>query len=106
MSNTKLYTLVRLHKGKEEVYMTDSLPKVKARKKTLENSQRNQRMNYRIREALDNELKYKRPPSFNFDPSGDAGSAKYIKRKAKAKRIKQKNPRNSQGEKGDNNVDA
>lgn len=91
---TTLHTLVRTHGGKETVYMTDSLPKVKARKKALEQSQRGQRMNYSIRPALPEELKYRRPPSFNFDPSGDAGSDKYLRRKAKAKRIKQKNPRN------------
>lgn len=88
-----LYTLVKTHGGKETVYMTDVLPKVKARKKALETSQRGQRPNYSIRPANEDELKYRRPPSFNFDPSGDAGSAKYIRRKAKAKRIKQKNPR-------------
>ncbi len=91
---TTLHTLVKIHGGKETVYMTDVLPKVKARKKTLEQSQRGQRLNYHIRPALPEELKYRRPPSFNFDPSGDAGSSKYLKRKAKAKRIKQKNPRN------------
>ena len=74
--------------------MTDVLAKVKARKKALEVSQRGQRMNYSIRPALPEELKYRRPPSFNFDPSGDAGSRRYLARKAKAKRIKQKNPRN------------
>lgn len=88
-----LHTLVRTHGGKETVYMTDTLPKVKARKRALETSQRNQRMNYSIRPAHENELKYRRPPSFNFDPSGDAGSKKYLTRKANAKRIKQKNPR-------------
>lgn len=88
-----LYTLVRIQSGKEIVYMTDSLPKVKARKKALEQSQRWQRTNYSIRPANADELKYRRPPSFNFDPSGDAGSKKYRNRKAKAKRIKQKNPR-------------
>lgn len=89
-----LHTLVKIHGGKETVYMTDVLPKVKARKKALENSQRGQRPNYSIRPAHPEELKYRRPPSFNFDPSGDAGSSSYIRRKAKAKRIKQKNPRN------------
>ena len=73
--------------------MTDTLPKVKARKTALETSQRKQRTNYSIRPANEDEEKYRRPPSFNFDPSGDAGSKKYLDRKAKAKRIKQKNPR-------------
>ncbi len=91
---TTLYTLVKIQSGKETVYMTDALPKVKARKKALEQSQRGQRTNYSIRPANPDELKYRRPPSFNFDPSGDAGSRKYVSRKAKAKRIKQKNPRN------------
>jgi hypothetical protein len=91
---TTLYTLVKTQSGKETVYMTDVLPKVKARKKALEQSQRGQRPNYSIRPAHPEELKYRRPPSFNFDPSGDAGSSKYLHRKAKAKRIKQKNPRN------------
>ena len=91
---TTLYTLVKIQSGKETVYMTDVFPKVKARKKALEQSQRGQRSNYSIRAALPEELKYRRPPSFNFDPSGDAGSKKYLSRKAKAKRIKQKNPRN------------
>lgn len=89
---TTLHTLVKIHGGKETVYMTDVLSKVKARKKALEQSQRGQRPNYNIRPALPEELKYRRPPSFNFDPSGDTNN--YRKRKAKAKRIKQKNPRN------------
>jgi hypothetical protein len=87
----KLFTLVSVKKGKETVYMTDSLPKVKARKKALETSQRKQHTNYNIRPANEGEVKYRRPPSFNFDPSGDTEN--YRKRKAKAKRIKQKNPR-------------
>lgn len=51
-----LHTLVRTHGGKETVYMTDTLPKVKARKKALETSQRGQRANYSIRPALENAL--------------------------------------------------
>lgn len=89
-----LFTLVLTKSGKEIIYMTDTLKKVKARKKTLENSQRGQRTNYSIRAAHEGEEKYQRPPSFNFDPSGDAGSRKHIQRKARVKRIKQKNPRN------------
>ena len=75
----KLHTLVLTKGGKETVYMTDSLPKVKARKKALETSQRGQRNNYSIRPAHENEVKYMRPPSFNFDPSGDAGSRRKTK---------------------------
>jgi hypothetical protein len=90
---SKLFTLVLTKSGKEVAYMTDTLVKVKARKKTLENSQRGIRTNYSIRPALEDEEKYRRPPNFNFDPSGDAGSKKYLQRKARAKRIKQKNPR-------------
>lgn len=89
----KLFTLVSTKSGKEIIYMTDIFTKVKARKKVLENSQRKMNNNYSIRPAIEGEEKYRRPPSFNFDPSGDAGSGKYIKRKAKAKRVKQKNPR-------------
>lgn len=95
-SVTMLYDLVLVKSGKETVYMTDTLPKVKARKRALETSQRKDRPNYVIREAEDN-VKYRRPPSFNFDPSGDAGSKKYLKRKANAKRIKQKNRRKDHG---------
>jgi hypothetical protein len=73
--------------------MTDVLTKVKARKKVLENSQRGQRTNYSIRPALEDEEKYRRPPNLNFNPSGDAGSRKHLHRIARAKRIKQKNPR-------------
>jgi len=59
----------------------------------LEVSQRNQGgAGYVIVEAGDN-VKYRRPPAMNFDPSGDAGSRKYLKRKAASKRIRQKNPR-------------
>ena len=90
----QLHTLVLIKSGKEIVYMVDSLKKVKARKKALETSQRKQGNNYSIRPSLEDEVKYRRPPSLNFDPSGDAGSRKYLNRKAKAKRIKQKNPRN------------
>ncbi len=90
---SKLFTLVLTKSGKETIYMTDTMIKVKARKKALETSQRGIRTNYSIRPALEDEEKYRRPPSFNFDPSGDAGSKKYLNRKARAKRIKQKNPR-------------
>lgn len=91
---SKLFTLVSIKSEQEIVYMTDVLKKVKARKKALETSQRGTRTNYSIRPATDDEEKYQRPPSFNFDPSGDAGSKKHNHRKARAKRIKQKNPRN------------
>lgn len=89
----KLFTLVLTKSDKEVVYMTNTLKKVKARKKVLETSQRGQQKKYSIRPANEDEVKYQRPPSFNFNPSGDAGSKKHIKRKARAKRIKQKNPK-------------
>ena len=88
----QLYSLVLVTSSKETVYMTDSLKRVKARKKALETSQRGQRNNYVVRPSVEDEEKYQRPPSFNFDPSGDAGSRKHNLRKARAKRIKQKNP--------------
>ena len=96
MKGYMLYTLIQTKSGKEVVYMTDTFKKVKARKAALENSQRGQRTYYSIRLANDDEDKYRRPPSFNFDPSGDAGSSSYIHRKQKAKRIKQKNQRPKQ----------
>lgn len=85
----KLYTLTE----HDVIYMVDSFKRVKARKKQLEDSQRGQKKRYMIREALVDEVKYMRPPNMNFCPSGDAGSAKHIKRKARVKRIKQKNAR-------------
>ncbi len=91
--SSKLFSLVHTSSNKETVYMTDVLTKVKARKKQLETSQRGKKTNYSIRPANENEEKYQRPPSMNFDPSGDANSKKYRNRKARAKRIKQKNPK-------------
>ncbi len=73
--------------------MVDNLKKVKARKKQLKTSRRKENINYLIRPSNEDEQKYERPPSFNFDPSGDAGHRSYLNRKAKAKRIRQKNPR-------------
>lgn len=95
---SKLFTLVHVRSGKEEIYMTDVWTKVKARKKVLETSQRGKKTNYSIRPATEDEEKYRRPPSFNFDPSGDAGSKKHRHRKARAKSIKQKNPRKQRKE--------
>ena len=88
-----LHDLVQTRGGKETIYMTDTFPKVKARRKVLLDSQRGMNLNYEIRPAAEGAVKYRRPPNMNFDPSGDAGSKKYINRKAKAKRIKQRNPR-------------
>jgi hypothetical protein len=90
---SKLYSLVLTKSGKETVYMTDVLTKIKARKKTLMNSSRGLKVNYSIRDALESEEKYFKPPSMAFDPSGDVGTRSYRNRKARVKRIKQKNHR-------------
>ncbi len=97
MEATKLYSLVLTKSGKETVYMTGDIKKVKARKKILEISLRGKKTNFHIRLANEDEEKYRKPPSFNFDPSGDTGSKKHIQRKSKAKRIKQKNPTKQRG---------
>lgn len=72
--------------------MTDTYTKVKARRKVLLESQRGMNLQYEIRPTETTE-KYRRPPNMNFCPSGDAGGRKYRNRKARAKQIKQKNPR-------------
>lgn len=87
-----LYDLIHTRGEKEIVYMTDSLPKVKRRMKQLQDSQRGIRTNYLIRKSSEDAEKYRKPPNMNFDPSGDAGSKKHNHRKARAKRIKKRNP--------------
>lgn len=74
---TKLFSLYCCKTG--QLYVTDVYKKVLARKRQLEVSQRQK---YEIRE--EGQEKYRKPPCFNFDPSGDAD--KYRERKAKAKR--------------------
>lgn len=63
-----LYNLIQKRRGKETVVMTDELPKVRDRMKQLRGSQRkgvgrNQdRVEYRVEPATDDDEKYKKPP--------------------------------------------
>ncbi len=88
-----LYDLVHTRGEKEIVYMTDTFTKVRSRMKQLRESQKGVKTNYLIRPAAEDADKYRRPPNMSFDPSGDAGTKKHIRRKAKAKRIKKRNPK-------------
>ena len=87
-----LYNLFNVRGEKEVLYMTNTLPKVKARMKQLQDSQRGVKTNYVIRKAEEDDEKYRKPPVMRFDPSGDAGTSKHNRRKAKAKKIKRRNP--------------
>lgn len=86
-----LYNLIQT-RGKEVVYMTDSLPKCRARMIQLRQSLRGKGLTFEIRPAEPGEEKYRKPPCMNFCPSGDAGSKKYLHRKARAKKIRKRNP--------------
>ena len=87
-----LYDLIQVRGGKETLYMTNSLPKVKARKAQLLQSLRGKNLFFAIRKAEEGNEKYRKPPAMNFDPSGDATTKKHIQRKLKAKRIRKRNP--------------
>jgi hypothetical protein len=88
-----LYDLIQTRGGKETLYMTDHLPKVKARMAELRRSLRGQGLTFTYRPNVDEDaLKYRKPPNMNFNPSGDAGTKKHIHRKARAKKIKKRNP--------------
>lgn len=60
-----LFHLVRLFRGKETVMMTDTLPRVNARKKQLSSSQRKgvrgQATTYTVRPAAKDAEKYRKP---------------------------------------------
>lgn len=86
-----LHNLVQIRGGKETLYMTDTLPKVRDRMKQLRQSLRGKGLFFQIRPAEEGAKKYRRPPNLNFDPSGDAGTPKYKRRVEKAKRIRKKN---------------
>jgi hypothetical protein len=88
-----LYDLIQTRGGKETIYMTDSLPKVKARMAQLRASLRGKGLTFTYREAEEGAEKYRRPPNMNFCPSGDAGTKKYRNRVARAKKIKKNNPK-------------
>lgn len=70
-----LFDLIQKRRGKETVYMTGDLTKVRDRMKTLRSSQRKgikgDRVTYEIRPS-EEKGKYLKPPAAGFDPSGDA----------------------------------
>jgi hypothetical protein len=88
-----LYNLIQIKGGEETVFMIGELPKVRDRQKQLRQSQRGKKITYVIRPAEEGDEKYRKPPSMNFCPSGDADTRGYRDRKAKAKRIKKRNPK-------------
>lgn len=71
--------------------MTDSLPKVNDRMKTLRKSHskgiKGDRVVYDVRPAEDN-IKYRKPPVMAFDPSGDAPQARIKRQKIKRMKCK------------------
>jgi len=68
-----LYHLIKKHRGKEEIVMTDQLSKVNDWKKKIASSQRkgvkNQRVEYIVIPAGDDNEKYKKAPH-NLNLSG------------------------------------
>lgn len=89
-----LYNLYQTRGGKETLYMTGDLKKVRARMIQLRQSLRGKNLHFEIIPAEEGDEKYRRPPNMNFDPSGDAGGKKHLHRLARAKRIKKRNPKN------------
>jgi len=87
-----LYNLFQTRSGKETLFMTDSLPKCRARMLQLRQSTRGKNWQFQIRPAEETDEKYRKPPCMNFDPSGDTGSKKHLHRKARAKKIRKRNP--------------
>jgi hypothetical protein len=77
-----LYDLVRIHRGEEKVFMTDTRPKVLARKKQLMASQRKGlaggRVEYVIRPTESN-VKFKAGPN-TMDLSGGSGKVPRVGR--------------------------
>lgn len=77
-----LYNLIQLRKGKEIVVMTDNLPKVNQRMKTLRSSQRRgikkQKVEYKIQLADDTQEKYKQSPH-NLNLAGERSQPKRIR---------------------------
>jgi len=76
-----LYNLVKIHRGKEIVFMTDERKLVAARKKQLENSQRggySSRIKYEIRPTDTNE-KFKRKPENHCRGGGDRQTPRLTK---------------------------
>lgn len=88
-----LYHLIQIRGGKETIFMTDQLPRVRNRRKQLRDSHRDRNWQFVIRPAKEDAVKYRRPPNMNFDPSGDADQRKYRARKAKARKIRKENKR-------------
>lgn len=83
-----LYDLIQIKHGKEVIMMTDVLTKVQDRKKQLSQSQRKMKVIYKIKPSTEVTVKYRKPPVFGFDPSGDADKVRL--RRSKAKRTKTK----------------
>lgn len=69
-----LHDLVQVRRGKETVMMTDELPKVNDRMKTLRACQRKgikgQRVRYFIRESVEDTKFKKAPHDITLTPSG------------------------------------
>jgi len=59
-----LYNLIKTYRGKDEIVMTDSLPKINNRLKTLRQSQKNgvknQKVTYTVSPASEDEDKFKK----------------------------------------------
>lgn len=79
-----LYDLVQSRKGRETVFMTDELPKVRDRMMELRQSQRrgirNQRVIYSIRPSTETTEKFKKAPH-RIDLSGDRQTPVRIRKK-------------------------
>lgn len=78
-----LYNLIQTRRGKESIVMTDTLPKVNNRMKTLRASHRTgikgDRVNYSVKPAADTDEKYKKKPHNPRIGGGDATTPRKVK---------------------------
>lgn len=74
-----LYNLIEKIRGKEEIIMTDSLTKVRNRKKTIATSKRGQKVEYFIVESTDVEKFQKKNPGEGWRAGGYSDGPKIIK---------------------------
>ncbi len=69
-----LYHLIQIQKGKSTIVMTDSLPKVNDRKKTLSASLRGKSIRFKIESADEDAKKFKKKPHDGSYVGGDYAS--------------------------------
>jgi Cys-tRNA synthase (O-phospho-L-seryl-tRNA:Cys-tRNA synthase) len=73
-----LYNLIEKKRGKETVVMTDSLPKVNDRMKTLRASLRTKKVSFRVEKTEETDKYKKKPHNYNIG-GGDAKTPRKVK---------------------------